>query len=209
MPGFPLLSTHMKLGHRLDYRHPFRFEYGLHAKVPGMAGDSRLPPCPQILQSGWPKSAARCRSRRSPGPGEPEAGKRAVPGRSTATERLAKEQGRDPILGDAFLRARRAPCLAAAIFQSLHWQPVAVSLPIPPRPNLKDEFNIYLLAPELREAGEGRAANSARNQHAHPPRHGAVPLMNECGGRAGASPHLSSRCMLDRPLCAPGTMGSG
>lgn len=125
---------------------------------------------------------------------------------STATERLGKKERRDPILGDAFLQARLAPC--RAIFQSLNWQPVAVSVLFPPRPNLKDEFNIYLLARELREAAGGRPA-TARGTSTPTPSHGAVPLMNECGGRAEASPHLSSRCMLERPLCVPGTMGSG
>lgn len=93
----------------------------------------------------------------------------------TANQRLGKKEGRDPILPDAFLQARLAPCRAAAIFQSLDWQPEAVSVLFPPRPNLKDEFNIYLLARELREAAGGRAANSARDQHAHPaPRCGAA-----------------------------------
>lgn len=96
------------------------------------------------------------------------------PAGSTATERLGKKEGRDPILGDAFLQAR----LAAAIFQSLDWQPVAVSVLFPPRPNLKDEFNIYLLAQELREAAGGRAA-TVRGTSTPTPRHGAVPLMNE------------------------------
>lgn len=141
-------------------------------------------------------------------PGSPWPGSETYPAGSTATERLGKKEGRDPILGDAFLQARLAPCSAAAIFQSLNWQPIAVSVLFPPRPNLKDEFNIYLLARELREAAGGHAANSARNS-TPTPRHGTVPLMNECGGRAEASPHLSSRCMLERPLCVPGTMGSG
>ena len=130
------------------------------------------------------------------------------PAGSTATERLGKKEGRDPLRREAFLQARLAPSRAAAIFQSLDWQLVAVSVLFPPKPNLKDEFNIYLLAPELREAAGGRAA-TARRTSTPTPRHGAVPLMNECGGRAEESPHLSSRCMLERPLCAPGTMGSG
>lgn len=100
-------------------------------------------------------------------PGSPWPGS-DVPGRLHCHRSLGKKEGRDPILGDAFLQARLAPFSAAAIFQSLDWQPIAVSVLFPPRPNLKDEFNIYLLARELREAAGGRAANSARNQHAHP-----------------------------------------
>lgn len=161
-------------------------------------------------------------SYRASGPGAPPAaaapsalapgilwpGREMYPAGSTATERFGKKEGRDPILGDAFLQARLAPCRAAAIFQSLDWQPVAVSVLFPPRPNLKDEFNIYLLARELREAAGGRAA-TARGTSTPTPSHGVMPLMNECGERAEASPHLSSRSMLERPLCLPGTMGSG
>lgn len=130
------------------------------------AQDSR--PLPQLPQP-WPRGACGREEGRCT--------------RRTVTERLGKKEGRDPILGDAFLQARLAPCRAAAIFQSLDWQLVAVSVPFPPRPNLKDEFNIYLLAPELREAAGGRAA-TARGTSTPTPRHGAVPLMNECGGRA-------------------------
>lgn len=145
-------------------------------KVPGTVGDWRPPRCPAILPSQRPRSAARCRSSRSPlAPGNRRPGSELYPAGSTATERLGKKEGRDPILGDAFLQARLAPCRAAAIFQNLVWQPVAVSVPFPPRLNLKDEFNIYLLARELREAAGGSAANSARTSTPTPaPRCGAA-----------------------------------
>lgn len=136
-------------------------------KVPRMAGDPRSPQCPRSYRARGPGNATHCRSSRSPSPGEPSAGRRAIPGRFHC-HRAPRKERRDPILGDAFLQARLAPCGAAAIFKSLVWQPVAVSVPFPPRSNLKDEFNIYLLARELREAARGSAANSARNQHAHP-----------------------------------------
>lgn len=68
----------------------------------------------------------------------------------------------------------------AAIFRNPAWQPGAVEVPFPPRPNLKDGFNIYLLALGLR-GGSGRARRepSAGPEEARPPpRHRAV-LLNE------------------------------
>lgn len=136
-------------------------------KVPGMMGDPRPPQCPRSYRASGPRTPPTAAAPAALAPGNPRPGGELYPAGSTATERRGKK-GRDPILGDAFLKARLAPCGAAAIFKSLVWQPVAVSVPFPPRSNLKDEFNIYLLARELREAARGSAANSARNQQAHP-----------------------------------------
>lgn len=68
----------------------------------------------------------------------------------------------------------------AAIFPNPAWQPGAVSVPFPPRPNLKDGFNIYLLALRLRRgSGRARREPSAGPEEARPPpRHRAV-LLNE------------------------------
>lgn len=143
-----------------------------------MVGDPRPPQCPRSYRASGPGTPPAAAAPAALVPGNTRPGGELYPAGSTATERRGKKGGRDPILGDAFLQARLAPCGAAAIFQSLVWQPVAASVPFPPRSNLKDEFNIYLLARELREAARGSAANSARNQHAHPaPR--CEPLMNE------------------------------
>lgn len=135
-----------------------------------------LPPrCPQSYRASGPGAPPAAAAAAALARENPRAGGELYPAGSTTTERLGKKEGRDPILGDAFLQARLVPCRAAAIFQSLVWQPVAIWVPFPPRPNLKDEFNIYLLARELREAAGRSAANSARNQHAHPaPRCGAA-----------------------------------
>lgn len=59
-------------------------------------GESRPPPCPRILQSQRPRSAARCRSSLSPGPGNPVAGKRDVLGRLHCHRALRKERREGP-----------------------------------------------------------------------------------------------------------------
>lgn len=121
-----------------------------------------------------------------PKPGSLQHSDKRYPAGSTAIQEPQKERregplssGAPPVLGSAFLWAQLVLCRAAAIFQTPDWQPGAVSILFPPRPNLKDGFNIYLLAREL-QAGSGRARlpNPAPGpKEAHPPpRHRAVPL---------------------------------
>lgn len=177
-----LVDTELRLW--LNFGHPRARQPGSRSgcqsprtqSCPGAPPSASPAPRPPSLPGDCPGRSCRANApARSPQPREacsPRDGRDSVAG-----SRLGR--GRHPlVLQTTFLPARLALRPRCSHFS--HPQlgsRGAAPVPFPPKPNLKDGFNIYLPARE-RPGGSGRARREATaldpRKHAHPPRHRAA-----------------------------------